>query len=109
VTAALNGLAGVYARRDLVSLFAPGPDNVMYSTGADEKRFGVDEIEAQAERDWAQAESTALTFKWTSVSAAGNAARVAADATFRAKASGQEKPFPSGLLQRIKSAEKSGS
>lgn len=89
-----------YAKRDwniLESLFASDPDIVMYGTGKDEKRIGTTEIKAQAERDWAQSESTALSFEWTSVSAAGNVAWVATDATFRIKAGGQEIVLPARM------------
>lgn len=89
-----------YAKRDwniLESLFASDPDIVMYGTGKDEKRIGTSEIKVQVERDWAQSESTALSFEWTSVSAAGNVAWVATDATFRIKEGGQEIVLPARM------------
>ncbi len=97
VMAVLNKMAEGYARRDLegvLSLFAPDPDVVMYGTGADEKRVGLAEIKAQVERDWSQSEASALMYGWTSVSAAGGVAWVAADATFRVQVGGQELSFP---------------
>ncbi len=100
VLAVLNKLAEGYARRDLngvLALCAPDPDHVMYGTGVDEKRIGLAEIKAQAERDWSQTEAAALEFSWTSVSAAGNVAWLAADATFKATAAGQELAFPARL------------
>jgi ketosteroid isomerase-like protein len=69
----------------------------MYGTGADEKRIGLAEIKAQAERDWSQTEAANITFDWTSVSAAGNVAWVAADATFKIRAGGQDMAFPARL------------
>jgi ketosteroid isomerase-like protein len=92
VKAVLGKLAEGYAKRDLALLravFASDPDVVMYGTGADEKRVGLAEIEAQAERDWSQSESVSLTYGWTSVSAAGSVAWVAADTVFNVKAGGQ--------------------
>ena len=97
VTTVLNKLAEGYAKRDLagiLSLLAPDRDAVMFGTGADEKRIGLAEIKAQAERDWSQSEATSLTYGWTSVSAAGSVAWVAADLTFDVKAGGEELSFP---------------
>jgi ketosteroid isomerase-like protein len=82
-----------YANRDLdalLALFAPDPDVVMYGTGADEKRVGLDEIKVQVERDWSQSDATSITYKWTSVSAAGPVAWVAADMAFQVQAGGQQ-------------------
>ncbi|MFO0794669.1 MAG: nuclear transport factor 2 family protein [Candidatus Brocadiaceae bacterium] len=93
VIAVLSKFAEGYAKRDLeavLALFAPDPDVVMFGTGADEKRVGLAEIKAQAERDWSQSEGASLTYGWTSVSAAGSVAWVAADANFKAKVGGQE-------------------
>jgi ketosteroid isomerase-like protein len=89
----LNRLAEGYAKRDwniIRPIFASDPDVVLVGTGKDEKRVGVNEIKIQAERDWAQSESTEMSFGWISVSASGNVAWVASDATVRAKAGGQE-------------------
>ena len=50
VRAVLNKLAEGYAKRDmetLVAIFAPDPDNVMFGTGAHEKRIGLAEIKAK--------------------------------------------------------------
>ena len=93
VKAALSKFAEGYTKRDLegvLALFAPDSDVVMFGTGVDEKRVGLAEIKAQAERDWSQSEATSLTYGWTSVSAAGSVAWVAADVAFKAKVSGQE-------------------
>jgi ketosteroid isomerase-like protein len=100
VLGVLNKLAERYAKRDmegLLAICAPDPDHVMYGTGADEKRIGLAEIKAQAERDWSQTEAANITFDWTSVSAAGNVAWVAADATFKIRAGGQDMAFPARL------------
>jgi ketosteroid isomerase-like protein len=96
VKAVLDKVAESYAKRDLVLLraaFAPDPDVMMYGTGADEKRVGV----AEAERDWSQTEAAAMTYGWTSVSAAGSVAWAATDATFKLKAGGQEMTLPARI------------
>ncbi len=100
IMAVLNKMAEGYARRNLdsvLSVFAPDPDVVMYGTGADEKRIGLAEIEAQAKRDWSQSESTALVYEWTAISAAGNVAWAAADVAFKATVGGQEYRMPGRL------------
>jgi len=100
VMAVLNKMAESYTKRDwegLRAVLAPDPDNVMYGTGADEKRIGLAEIKAQAERDWSQSEAGAFEYGWTSISAAGNVAWAAADATFKAKVEGQEITLPGRL------------
>jgi hypothetical protein len=100
VKAVLDKVAEGYAKRDLAHLraaFAPDPDVVMYGTGADEKRVGLAEIQAQAENDWAQTEATAVTYGWTSVSAAGSVAWAATDAAFNLKAVGQEMTLPARI------------
>lgn len=97
VKAALDKMAEAYANRDsalLRAAFAPDPDVVMYGTGADEKRVGVAQVQAQAERDWSQSEAAAVTFDWSSVSAAGSVAWVAADVTFSFTAGGQAMSLP---------------
>jgi ketosteroid isomerase-like protein len=94
---ALNRLSQAYAKRDpvlLQALFTPDADVVMYGTGADEKRIGVSEVLAQANRDWSQTDSAAIDFQWTSVSAAGPVAWTASDATFRLQTGGESMEFP---------------
>lgn len=66
----------------------------MYGTGADEKRIGLADIQAQTERDWSQIEAVSLIYGWTSISAAGSVAWVAADVTFNVQAGGQAMPLP---------------
>ena len=93
VVEVLNRFAEGNAKRDwntIRPIFASDPDVVLVGTGKDEKRIGLNEIKTQAERDWAQSESAEISFGWTSVSASGNVAWVASDATIRAKAGGQE-------------------
>lgn len=74
VTTALQKLTDAYAKRDLkafLACFASDTDVVLYGTGADEKRIGLEQIRIQVERDWAQSESAAMSFTWNSISAAG--------------------------------------
>jgi ketosteroid isomerase-like protein len=95
-----------YEQRDmarLLELFAPDPDLVMYGTGADEKRLGLAQVQAQAQRDWAQTEAASFEWSWTSISSAGSVAWVAADVIGHARVSGQEVQFPlrlTGVLER---------
>lgn len=82
----LNRFADAYSRRDkegLLSLFVSDPDVLLLGTGPDEKCMGLKEIEAQAERDWAQSESLVLDFTWHSVSAKGAVAWVATEGVAR--------------------------
>lgn len=100
VMAVLTKAHDAYARRDidgLLAAFVPDADVIMIGTGADEKRIGLAEIRAQAERDWAQTEASSLQFGWHSVSAAGSVACVATDATFNIKAGGQEMAIPARM------------
>ena len=97
VKARITELADAYAKRDLkgtLACFAPDADVVLYGTGADEKRIGMEEIRMQVERDWAQTEQAAMAFEWISVSGAGKVAWVAVDGSFRFKANGQDGSFP---------------
>jgi hypothetical protein len=43
-------------REGFLALLVPDPDVFLYGTGADEKRQGLAEIQAQAERDWSQSD-----------------------------------------------------
>ena len=97
VDAVIDQLANAYKTRnlkDLMACFAPDPDVVLYGTGADEKRVGPDQIRAQAERDWSQTESIAITFTSRSISAAGLVAWAALDGAFEIRASGQQMTLP---------------
>ncbi len=100
VKTVLDRVAESYATRNLATLraaFAPDPDVVMYGTGADEKRVGLAEIELQAQRDWSQTDTSEVRYGWTSVSAAGNVAWAAADASFDLSAGGQAFSLPARI------------
>jgi uncharacterized protein (TIGR02246 family) len=106
VKATLQKFADAYAKRDLKGIlanFAPDADVVLFGTGADERRIGLEEIRTQVERDWAQSESASMSFPWISVSAAGPVAWVAAEGEFKFRADGQEGTIPvraSHVLER---------
>lgn len=100
VTAVLKKLADSYADRNLknvLSCFAPDSDVVLYGTGADEKRIGIEQIQAQVERDWSQTESAAISFDWISTSGAETVAWAAADGEFRFRANGQDMSLPARM------------
>lgn len=96
-TAVWNKFNDAYVRRDLkqlVSVFAPDADVVFFGTGLDERRVGSSEIQAQAQRDWAQSEGGSFNWKWHSVSAAGPVAWLAAEGTFQTKVGGHDTNLP---------------
>lgn len=100
VKAVLEKVTEGYANRDvaqLLSAFATDPDVVMYGTGADEKRIGLKEIQAQAERDWSQTDSAVVRYEWISVWRTGSVAWAATDASFHLKADGQEMTLPARI------------
>ena len=106
VLASLEQFKQAYAKRDIASLLAlvaPDPDVVVIGTGADEKRVGLAEIKAQAERDWSQSASASFELGWYSISAAGSVAWVAADLTGNIKIGEQEIHLPlrmTGVLEQ---------
>lgn len=92
VKATLQKFADAYAERDLKGFlegFAPDADVILFGTGVDERRIGLEEIRTQVERDWAQSESASMSFPWISVSAAGPVAWAAAEGEFKFRAAGQ--------------------
>jgi len=97
VMGVLNKFMETYQKRDiegLMSLFPPDDDQVLFGTGADEKRVGRDQIRFQAERDWSQTEALAFNFTWHQISAAGPVAWIAAEGQGQGKVGGQEIAFP---------------
>jgi uncharacterized protein (TIGR02246 family) len=100
IKALLARLTDSYEKRDLeglIACFAPDPDTILYGTGGDEKRIGLDEIQIQAQRDWDQTEAISMAFGWTSVSAAGPVAWAAIDGSFNIRAGGQEFTMPARI------------
>ena len=97
IKATLQRLTNAFGNRDLkafLECFAPDADVVVYGTGADEKRIGREQIRTQVERDWAQSESAAMLFGWTSISAAGPVAWVAVDGASKFRAGGKDGTIP---------------
>ena len=93
----IQKLTGAYERRkieEFLGCFASDDDVVLYGTGVDEKRIGLEQIRAQVERDWAQTESISMNFGWVSVSAAGSVAWAAIDGAFDFRANGQAGTIP---------------
>ena len=101
--AVLERFNRAYAERDLngvLALFAPDPDVVLIGTGADERRVGLAEVKAQLERDLSQSEAVSMDVGWTSVSAAGPVAWLAAEITVKATVAGQDTTF-SGRMTAV--------
>jgi ketosteroid isomerase-like protein len=102
----LNRAHDAYRRRDideLLGYFAPDTDVVMYGTGADEKRIGRDAIRQQAERDWAQTESSAFDWNWHSVVGSENVACLSADGAATVTIEGENINMPirfTGVLEK---------
>lgn len=70
-------MSEAYTRRDIEGLLTtlmPDADVFLYGTGPDEKRLGLAEIKAQAERDWSQTEAASFDLDWYIVSTAGTVA-----------------------------------
>ena len=96
VRAVLDRLADVYVTRDVAvlgALFAPDPDVVMFSPGA-ERIVGPAAIQAKAESDWSRSESASLTYDRTAISSVVSVAWAVIDATFTVTAGGHESATP---------------
>lgn len=96
VRATLDRLADVYVTRDVEvmrTVFAPDPDVVMYSPGA-EAVVGRAAIEAKAVSDWSRSDAATLTYRGMSISAADDIAWVATEADFAVTADGTETTLP---------------
>jgi ketosteroid isomerase-like protein len=68
-------------------------DLVLLGTAADERRIGIDGARSQFERDISQSESRSLKIGWTSISAAGDVAWLAAELTVTAVANRESVTF----------------
>ncbi len=98
VMAVLNKFLEASEKRNwdnLQALIAPDPDVIMI--GIHEKSVGMAEIKAFVKRAWSQPEAGSIEYGWTSVSAAGAVAWVAADSTVHTKVGGQEMSFPTRI------------
>lgn len=98
--AVVAAMTAAYKARDLKGLtacFAPDDDVVLIGTGADETRFGPEQIALQAKRDWDQTDSIAIVLESTAVSSAGPVAWVFADGAFNIQAGGQSMVLPARM------------
>lgn len=99
VRSTLDRLADVYVTReamDMAEVFAPDPDVVMFTPGADAV-VGLPAIQAKAERDWSRTEAASLTYRWVRTSAAGPVAWAVTEADFSVTAGGQEMKVPTRI------------
>jgi uncharacterized protein (TIGR02246 family) len=97
VLAVVDKFLQTYQKRDiegLMSLFVPDKDQVMFGTGADEKRIGLDQIRYQAGRDFSQTDALAFNLTWHQISAAGSVAWLAAEGLGQGESNGQKFEFP---------------
>jgi len=97
VLAVMKEFAACYAKRDLrgvLALHAPDPDVVIFTPSG--KVMGPDEIRAMVEKDFSQ-HGEFWTYGWTSVSAAGSVAWVAAEVTLKLEGGGQEMTMAGSL------------
>ena len=97
VTRTLEEFTDAYAVRDLdrfLACFSSDGDVVIYGTGPDEKRLGLDQIRTQVARDWSQSESASITFQWTAISSSGVVAWVAADGFIHFRVNNRDGSIP---------------
>jgi ketosteroid isomerase-like protein len=78
----------------VVDTLVPDADLVLLGTAADERRIGIEGARSQFERDISQSESRSLQIGWSSISAAGDVAWLAAELTVTAVADGESVTFP---------------
>jgi ketosteroid isomerase-like protein len=93
----LDQFIASYERGDVdgvVDTLVTGPDLVLLGTEADERRVGPAEVRAQFERDISQSSTRSLHLGWTSVSALGDVAWIAADLAIEMTADGRSTSFP---------------
>jgi len=97
VKGVVNDLLAAYSARDIdaaMGAFSHRDDVMVYGTGADEKRVGRAQIQAQFQRDWAQSDAVEITVDWMHVSGSGNIAWAAIDGAVHAKAEDGEMTIP---------------
>jgi ketosteroid isomerase-like protein len=93
----MNKMTDAYTKRDtsaFLSYIDPAANVVMFGTGADEKRVGIDQIKAQLIRDWSQSTAATMKYTWTLFGSSGNVAWVAADVAFHVEAGDQKMDMP---------------
>lgn len=97
VMTALQRMTDAYRERDLAAAMAcfwPDADAMIYGTGADEKRVGPSQIQAQIERDWAQSDAAEIVLGTSAVSSAGPVAWASVDGSFTVTAGGESMTIP---------------
>ncbi len=100
VTQTLKGMFEAYKKKDLrgvLSYWAPDPDITIIGSGLDEKGVGVNALSQSLNRDWAQADITAIGFKDYTVSAAGDVAWLSAGINFHGIQQGKDFDLPGRL------------
>lgn len=93
IEATLRQWKAAYTERNLdaaMALIAPDDDVVGIGTGRDEWRVGPQELRAQIERDFSQAEALSVEYEPVLVSEAGPVAWVAGHAVVQARVDGQD-------------------
>jgi ketosteroid isomerase-like protein len=93
VEATLRQWADAHTARDLdqaLALIAPDDDVVGIGTSQDEWRVGLEQLKAQIERDFSQAEVVSVEYEPLVVSEAGPVAWVAGRASVQARVDGQD-------------------
>ncbi|MEZ4494002.1 MAG: nuclear transport factor 2 family protein [Dehalococcoidia bacterium] len=89
--------AEAFARRDiaaLVALFSPSPEVIYIGTGADERRFGIQQVRDQLQRDLDQADEILFRFDWVRAGSAGPVAWTAAEGALIADLGQQHVELP---------------
>ncbi len=97
VMSVLERFNEAWSERDLealIDLLAPDPDVVLYGTGVEERRIGLDEICAHAEEAWSQTDSLYQEVGWHSITVWNDVAWVAADSVAHVETEGRALQFP---------------
>ncbi len=103
IEAVLREMAERYAARDVDGVLSLFVDDgaLVVGTGADEVRFGSDQIRAQVQRDISQADSIAIEFGDIAVNVVGEAALCFTSAAFAGSAGGQQFELPVRLTAAL--------
>ncbi|MFZ2500351.1 nuclear transport factor 2 family protein [Methanosarcina sp.] len=104
----LNRFADYYCKCDLeglLSTIASDPDVFVFCAGQDDKCAGIDEIKTQFKHDWLQFDAPSLEFTWTSISAAGSVAWVAANTLYKMTIKGNNLIFTCSVTMVLEKRE----
>ncbi len=97
ILASLDRFVEAWAHRDVQSAletFAPDDDVLIFGTGPDERRVGLEELRSQLERDYSQAEPATVTYQRTLISVRGPVAWMAVEAIVSWQTGGAEFNLP---------------